>query len=397
MLKVLDKLNIELQHSLNDEDYSALTMLYYPLIQDEAYLLYQVMCAIAQGDAKIQNHLLIKNLTGYSIEIIEKNRLILEKYQLIKTLYNPTKNSYIYRLHAPLHGDVFLRHEVFGRLYYKKMGKQVFEFTKLHFAKQLNEKNGFQDISEAMDEIIREVWKDKDEEVFERLKPIKDDYHNEYLKYFNQERFLRGLSLLAFPKNLRTSQNMKEIARIGYSYGISEAKMKILVGQSVDLSNNTLSVSRLESKAMKQHSDADYQKSGNSYDVHPNEFLRQLQAGIEVSEVDKKLNAMLLDDYKLKRDVVNVLLEYVLKQLNQKLSKAYVEKVASSWVRLKIDTHEKALEHIQSEDKKINTKYQPKKAELPQWYLEQSDYKEKETEEKIDKEALKEKLRKMGG
>ena len=40
------------------------------------------------------------------------------------------------------------------------------------------------------------------------------------------------------------------------------------------------------------------------------------------------------------------MIEYVLDKNNQNLNKNYVEKVASSWVRLKIDTKDKALAHI---------------------------------------------------
>ena len=57
---------------------------------------------------------------------------------------------------------------------------------------------------------------------------------------------------------------------------------------------------------------------------------------------------MLIEHYRLPNDVINIMVEYVLDKNNQNLNKNYVEKVASSWVRLKIDTKEKALEHIRN-------------------------------------------------
>ena len=54
----------------------------------------------------------------------------------------------------------------------------------------------------------------------------------------------------------------------------------------------------------------------------------------------------LITDFKMKPEVVNVLIEYVLEKTNQRFSKSYVEKIASVWVRLNIDTSEKALSLI---------------------------------------------------
>ena len=45
---------------------------------------------------------------------------------------------HIYQVFMPKEGNTFLRHEVFGRLYLKQMGKQVYEFNKLCFAHDLD-------------------------------------------------------------------------------------------------------------------------------------------------------------------------------------------------------------------------------------------------------------------
>ncbi|MEG0264398.1 MAG: DnaD domain protein [Erysipelotrichaceae bacterium] len=393
MLQQQDKLHLECERTLINQDYSALTMLYFPLIEKDAYLLYQILMSVASGNKKVNNHLLIKNLTGLSMELIEKNRIILERYLLVKTFYNPIKNSYIYRINAPLSGNEFLTHEVFGRLYYKKVGKQIFEYSKLNFATNDENREGFQDISDSMNQVLKDIWKEQDEQDYCVLKPEKSQDNQMYMKYFNQMRFLEGLSELVFPSKLRTNQNLKEIAKLSFQYGISEKKMKVIVSQSVDLGNNTLDLKKVAKKALKEHSDLDFNSNNNPYEMHPVQFLRSLQNGIEVSSVDKNLIVLLLDQYQLKPDVVNVLLEYVLKQLNQKLSKAYAEKVASTWVRLKIDTANKALQHIAQQDKK--TSYS-KKAELPKWYQE-AGMKIDAHNADFDDEALKEKLKKLGG
>ena len=56
----------------------------------------------------------------------------------------------------------------------------------------------------------------------------------------------------------------------------------------------------------------------------------------------------------MKPEVVNVLIEYVLETTNQRFTRNYVEKVAGVWVRLGIDTKEKALAQIEEEKQKGN-------------------------------------------
>lgn len=87
--------------------------------------------------------------------------------------------------------------------------------------------------------------------------------------------------------------------------------------------------------------------------------LQNLQHGVEVSRSDKYLIEALISDFKMKPEVVNVLIEYVLKMKNQQFPKAYVEKVASTWVRLEIDTSEKALAHIQRETEEKGSRRKP--------------------------------------
>ena len=84
----------------------------------------------------------------------------------------------------------------------------------------------------------------------------------------------------------------------------------------------------------------------NPYALPPVRFLQSKQHGIEVSRSDAYLIETLITDFKMKPEVVNVLIEYVLEKTNQRFSKSYVEKIASVWVRLNIDTSEKALAHI---------------------------------------------------
>ena len=80
-------------------------------------------------------------------------------------------------------------------------------------------------------------------------------------------------------------------------------------------------------------------------------------------------------------EVVNVLIEYVLKTSNNGFTKNYVETIASSWSRNNVDTYEKAV-------KQTNWKKKDKKQDLPDWY-------DEIPEEKADEQQLQELLNKI--
>ena len=94
----------------------------------------------------------------------------------------------------------------------------------------------------------------------------------------------------------------------------------------------------------------------------------------------------------MKPDVVNVLLEYVLKKTDQRLSKAYVEKIAGVWIRLQLDTYEKALQYIEKEEQKTGG-YVSKNKKLPDWVIE--DEKPSAKEEVFDEEEYRKELEEM--
>ena len=88
-----------------------------------------------------------------------------------------------------------------------------------------------------------------------------------------------------------------------------------------------------------------------------------------------------------------MLLDYVLERSNQSLARKYVEKIAAAWVRLGIDTKEKAL----AESQKENTQTYPNKKtkQLPKWFYEQDKSEQKNQEEAVNDEELMEQLRKL--
>ena len=257
-------------------------------------------------------------------------------------------------------------------------------------------KEEYQEITMPFENIIKDQWKDSEEENFQKLKPDEDDMQrmSDIPLSFNYDRFLTGYSKTLFPLTCRNQKNLRLIGELATIHGISEMDMRKYVSQSMNLKDNTLNAELLKRKVRNAKRsvmvDLDVK---NPYALPPVRFLQSKQHGIEVSRSDAYLIETLITDFKMKPEVVNVLIEYVLEKTNQRFSKSYVEKIASVWVRLNIDTSEKALAHIKEEEQKpIKTK----KKELPEWFQQEDEGSEKANKTVDDKE-LEEMMERLRG
>ena len=95
-------------------------------------------------------------------------------------------------------------------------------------------------------------------------------------------------------------------------------------------------------------------------------------------------------DAKLKPAVVNVLIDYVMRVNDKKLSKNFVETIAGQWKRLNIETAEDAMNQAEKETKKKKIVRTPKEKiqeKTPEWLdkkIEKKSITEEEEEEVKD-------------
>ncbi len=86
---------------------------------------------------------------------------------------------------------------------------------------------------------------------------------------------------------------------------------------------------------------------------------------------DLNIISYLLLDLDLKAGVVNVLVDYVLRINNNKLTKSFVETIAAQWKKSNIETVEDAMNIAEEEYKKkknISTKKIVKQDKKPDWF-----------------------------
>ena len=102
----------------------------------------------------------------------------------------------------------------------------------------------------------------------------------------------------------------------------------------------------------------------------PYDFLTGKNKGVTPSKKDLNLIENLMIDYGLNPGVVNVLIDYVLKINNNKLTKNFVLAIASQWKRNNIKTVEEAIKLCKKENKakKVQKTKILKKEEKPEWF-----------------------------
>lgn len=331
------------------QDIKRVHLLYYPLMSKEACIVYSILCDLKnempQSDLEV--------LCGLSATQFLKARKQLEQFHLIRTFQN--SSLWLYQVYAPLSSNDFLRHDTYGRMLLNNVGSSRFDQIKNLFQFEDGKEEDMKEVSEEIDVSSLDQWTQMKEDKYVSLLP-----KTSFEKYdFNFDVFLRGLDNI-FPARLRTQENLSKIAELATIHGIDEEEMKKYVNRAVNTQTKVFDYEKLK-KLVLGNQRTSKKKGKSKYDVAPVQFIAKLSNGAPVSTAERQLIERLMTEFGLEKEVVNVLIEYVLKMKNQKFPKRYVETIAASWKRLGIDSVEKAK-------KQIAPKQKQKKNDLPDWY-----------------------------
>ncbi|MEG0314103.1 MAG: DnaD domain protein [Erysipelotrichaceae bacterium] len=392
MLDISNELKLIVKNNLSASDNNTLLLLYHPLIGSDAYVLYNLLYLLGTSNVKIKNHRYIKEITNFSILQIEQARIILEQFLLVRS-YN-TNDSYIYEIYPPMKANAFLANDIFGRLYLKRKNNSVLLQTKKYFSNDEEIPTDYINITSKIDNLIKDDWVEEDEQTFSNNQAKLISKSNlEMPISFNTKAFLKQVGEIRFPLVSRTLENIKLIEELATIHGLGIDAMNKNVGRS--LKGQILDKELLKDKCRKSKNKIESIEE-NSYVVSPILFLQKIQNG-PVFPSEKKLLEDLVLEYKMKPEVVNVLVEYALKDNSKVLNNAYVEKIAASWIRLNIDTSEKALEQIKGRNNNKTNKFAKYKTNnhdaIPKW----TSVDAKTDDEEFDQKKYEELLKKLGG
>ena len=388
---------------LTNEDKKILSMLYQPIIGPLPIMLYYSLWAdldkIEIISIEYTHHHLLTNMQ-ISLEQLLEARRKLEAIGLLKTyLKKDNINNYIYELYSPVPAHEFLNHPILNIVLYNNVGKKEYERLVSYFKIPKIATTNYEEITAKFTEIFTSIPLTSYEIVNDNIRKYNK------LKLNINTNFDFNFLISTMPKNVDinkifTKENKELILNLAFIYDIDALKMEnILKGCLNERGTITKDELRKSCRNYYQfdhggilptiatHSQPEYLKTplGDTSKrakmiytfetVSPFEFLKSKNNGSEPTKRDLKLAEDLIIDYGLKPGVVNVLMDYVLKTNNNKLTRNLVETIAGQWRRLKLETVTDAMAIAEKEHKKYKNKstgvkvttYQ-KEEKIPEWF-----------------------------
>lgn len=370
---------IQMLFSVSNEQRDSLCLLYGPLIGKEAQCLYDIFVSLSQKN-QIYELKFVQAMAHLSPTRFEYARKQLEQYNLLQTYRETIKAEYLFIVQPPKEPQLFLKHDIYSRIFLEKEGSSQLDRMKIFFSKESMRSKTMVNISEPLDVSILEHWTSKKEQALDKTQV---HMPSNTLYPFDFNLLFKGMERV-IPQRLRTKQNLERIYDLARIFGIDEKSMRRYLSLSIDPQKTKIDFETLRNKVLAAQDL--HTHSQDPYTLSPVAYLQRKQNGMPVARADKLLLEKLMVDYHLPSEVINVLIDYALKMTDQKFTRSFVEKVASSWARLKIDTKEKALEQTISYK---NTKVE----DVPNWY---ADTKQTEADENLKQEIarIQEELRK---
>lgn len=408
---------------LQENDSRILTMLYEPIIGVSAINLYSTLCFDLDknefmSEENSHHHLMTSMRIKLSDIIIAREKL--EAIGLLKSYYKKGNdvNTYIYELFSPLSAHEFFSHPILNIVLYNNIGKKEYERLTNRFKVPRINYSNYEDITKSFSEVFDSVPGNTFISSSNDIKSI----HKLDLGIEDKVDFDMLLSVL--PKGLIAKSNFTKdekilIQNISYIYNMEIDEIKGIIINSINEKHNIdKNLFRKNARNYYQFENNGklpsliYQKQpeylrnpiGNDSKrskmiytfetISPYNFLKGKYNGVKPTTRDLNLIESLMIDLNLRPAVVNVLIDYVLKINNNKLTKNFVETIAGQWKRLNIETAEDAMNQAEKEFKKRknmiqkNVKtYKKEETKVPEWFnkeIEKEQMSEKEEEEVKD-------------
>ena len=456
----IDRYVVAANGLLHDYDRKVLTFLYQPLVGTTSFSLYMTLWAELDENrlwSEQNSHHSLMTLMGVNLKEIYEARLRLEGMGLITTLVRNEEGdrSFIYQLQPPLTPEQFFLDGMLNIYLYRRIGKNQFVRLKRFFSLQTAKANEeYKDITRAFQDVYssaspsalkfdsdtaEDYSQEKGYEFVGRSNPSEIQIDG---SLFNFDLLIAGLSESLVPKQAFTHKVKDAISNLAFLYEIDAIQMKNIVLSSIT-EHNEIDIEELRKSARDwyQFNNEDQLPSLvdrtqphvyitdkreepktkeaeliNYFETKsPRQLLRDMSGGAEASKGDLKIIEDIMFQQKLTPGVVNVLIQYVMYKTDMKLTKGYVEKIASHWARKDVKTVKAAMDLAINEHKKYQqwasgettnkkrTSKKPIRTELlPDWFHDQeekpttsSKNSENDPDFAAKKRSLEEKMKKL--
>lgn len=409
---------------MNDHDRKIINMLYQPIIGSNATSLYYTLWADLDRtellSGEFTHHHLMTNLK-LKMDAIVVARKKLEAIGLLKTYVKKDHvNSYVYELFSPVSAMEFFNHPILNIVLYNNVGKKEYERIINYFKVPRINLSSYEELTSSFSDVFESVKGDLSYNMNDDLRANKTGN----IKIDNAFDFDYLISMVpdGIITNKTFSKEVKElINNLSFIYNMDAVSMKSPILNSIksnglidktELRKNVRNYYKYENDnklpSLMYKSQPEYLRNPVGDDgkrakmiyvfetTTPYNFLKARSNGANPSQRDLGLIESLLTEFKLNPGVVNVLIDYVLKINNKKLTRAFVETIASQWKRLNVETVEEAMRTAEKEHKRLNRESNKnrervlKEEKLPEWFNEKV---EKKKMNKDEEQSLKDMLK----
>lgn len=398
---------------LTDLDKKNLINLYEPIVGCLAISLYLTLWSDLDKTETISKDFTHHHLMTFlkaKLDYIKEARESLEAVGLIKTYIKQDKdiNHYIYELYSPISAYDFFNHPVLNVVLYNNIGENEYKNLVKSYRKITTKYDDYEDISCKLNETFKST--------------LGNGFNAEEIKAKEEAKINIG-SLIDFdllresiPNNILNDKalnkrNKELINSLAFVYNLDTIKLSEILRLTID-ENGMINKESLVKEVRKYYeynnggslptliyrTQPDYLKSpeGNLSNkgkmiyifenTSPYDFLRSKYKNNNPAPRDLKLLEYLAIDLNMTPAVINVLIDYVLRINDNKLTKSYVETIAGQWTRLGIKTATGAMTQAEKEYKKTSKKEIKKEVKVPVWFNNQPQKEEELPDE--EKKAL---------
>lgn len=420
----IDRYTVAANGLLHDYDRKVLTFLYQPLVGSVCFSLYMTLWSDLEQNRLWSNsssHHLLMNLMDLNLKEIYEARLKLEGIGLLKTYVKNEEGerSFVYELQPPLTPEQFFLDGMLNIYLYRKIGKNHFTRLKRFFSDQTSPPADFQDVTKAFQEVFESATPGSLQYVQDRAADLNADEGQNFIgrndsspiqldaDTFDFELLTAGLNESLVPKKAITNRVKEAISNLAFLYKIDPIQMKNILLSAINVENEIdieelrkaardwyqfLNQDQLPSLAHRTQPVAHrvQQEEPKSQEeklvryletTSPLQVLKDVSGGAEPSQSDLQIIEEVLFKQKLLPGVVNVLIQFVMLRTDMKLTKGYVEKIASHWTRKQIKTVKEAMDLAKNEHRtylewssgkkngRTSSKQKPIRTEfLPDWF-----------------------------
>ncbi|UOR11964.1 replication initiation and membrane attachment family protein [Halobacillus amylolyticus] len=417
-------------------DHWALSHLYQPLVGKLAISLYQFLVSEYEtyNQVGVQSHHALMSFLSAPLDRIYKARQKLEALGLLRTYLSKKDDTtvYLYEIRPPFSPEEFFNDDMLSLLLQHEMGEDRFKSLRTRFSLPTVSLEEYEEVTETFDRVFHEVYPSSallDEQKHKAqsrkgtsargpaILNSRVDFN--WLHHALKQRMYPSEKIL-------TGDHRRVISQLVALYNLTSSEIERAIIWAIN-EENELIIDELKSAChdfMKDRPSAnkasidERDKAAPSQDepankedqfiqlleqISPRELLEDLSSGNQASEQEMKMIRDVMTEQGLPPGVMNVLVHYVLLKTNMKLSKPYLEKIASHWARKNVSTVRQAMNLAKAEHQKYQewgkqkNSYRKKNQEvIPGWFKKREQMNEKQpAASPIDKSDMAERIRRL--